>query len=509
MAEFEIEVDADSHLPVPVSELVESTCRLLADRGSDAADTWRRMSDNLSVVVAVYYDTVTSRVRAAYEAPPAVARAQGLELLSGVTALLEASQFRPLTQEQWDRAEGGQFEFNFPVECMWEKLDADFLRGYYNKCCGGKYLDTGESVPDFAQYALVFTRGVDEVSKTDLFIVEKLNILVESLWAKALSCFRRNTPQQTTRQAGSGSAKRAVCRITVEDVCRHEGILNVFLKKIVIKEPVFQHVAVVYRVQPSRKQSVLEKVSEKLRKGKSFRPSKVEIIPRDLSTSERLIKMELYDRVPFGDLDAVLPEKQINLRPFDSLKFAILVVVGVIVVLVALGKVFFVRHEQGVLPLIVLFVITAVKEVLDLIKGWKMTRFEYTNKVQEYQQRRQVAAGMPVVSQLVDDVKGQELKEMLLGYFFLWRHTVVDKTEPYLTLRALDTMVEDYLEREYGISRDFEVDDALRKLESVGLVRCTGGEGEDAVYQVAQTPEQWMHARDATQFTELMLRHKR
>jgi hypothetical protein len=62
----------------------------------------------------------------------------------------------------------------------------------------------------------------------------------------------------------------------------------------------------------------------------------------------------------------------------------------------------------------------------------------------------------------------QECKEAFLAY-----HFILSATQP-ATQAALDREIEQWLRTTFDIRIDFEVDDAVRKLERLGLLRRTG-----------------------------------
>jgi hypothetical protein len=62
----------------------------------------------------------------------------------------------------------------------------------------------------------------------------------------------------------------------------------------------------------------------------------------------------------------------------------------------------------------------------------------------------------------------QECKEAFLAYYFL--HTA---TAP-LTAHELDQRIEEWLKSTFGVDIDFEVTDAVAKLERLGLLRREG-----------------------------------
>ena len=70
---------------------------------------------------------------------------------------------------------------------------------------------------------------------------------------------------------------------------------------------------------------------------------------------------------------------------------------------------------------------------------------------------------------LLDEAEEQEIREVLLAYFYLWRYA----GERGWTTAELDDYIELDLERRLKLNVDFEVADAIRKLVSAGIVDTT------------------------------------
>jgi hypothetical protein len=69
-----------------------------------------------------------------------------------------------------------------------------------------------------------------------------------------------------------------------------------------------------------------------------------------------------------------------------------------------------------------------------------------------------------VFHRLVNEAEAEESKEALLAYYFLLVSPLA------LTKTELDRQVESWFEAKWGCSIDFEVDDALLKLRTLGLI---------------------------------------
>ncbi|MFO0807047.1 MAG: TMEM143 family protein [Gemmataceae bacterium] len=102
--------------------------------------------------------------------------------------------------------------------------------------------------------------------------------------------------------------------------------------------------------------------------------------------------------------------------------------------------------------------------------GFQNTKKTYSNQLTQslYYQNLDNNAG--VFFRLIDAAEEQECREAILGYFFLWRYAGPDGW----TAHALDDFVEAYLERVTGLKVDFEIADALAKLERLRFVEKVG-----------------------------------
>jgi hypothetical protein len=75
-----------------------------------------------------------------------------------------------------------------------------------------------------------------------------------------------------------------------------------------------------------------------------------------------------------------------------------------------------------------------------------------------------------VLTHLIDEAEAQECREAILAYYFLWRHAGQDGW----TSEMLDDYVELELERRANLKVDFEIGDAIDKLEKLRIVQKVG-----------------------------------
>lgn len=182
--------------------------------------------------------------------------------------------------------------------------------------------------------------------------------------------------------------------------------------------------------------------------------------------------IKLFKDIPRLDVDMLLPATSVKMTIIDRMKILLPTMSGLAI---AVWKIF-----QGAL-LAAFAGIYGLLAVLGLVGGtigygirsfygYLNTKNKYQLSLTEslYYQNLDNNAG--VFFRLLDEAEEQENCETLLGYFFLWHGAAAEG----LTSGELDARVESFLQGLAGRSVDFEVSDALAKLERFGLLETSG-----------------------------------
>jgi hypothetical protein len=227
---------------------------------------------------------------------------------------------------------------------------------------------------------------------------------------------------------------------------RQRRLLRNLLRIEQVEVPIYERLIVMFRLAPSKK------------------------IRKYLDADSVFIK--LFKDIPQLDLDMLLPATSVKMTVLDRVKILVPTVSGLAI---ALWKVF-----QGAL-LAAFAGIYGLLAVLGLVGGtigygirsfygYLNTKNKYQLSLTEslYYQNLDNNAG--VFFRLLDEAEEQENCEAMLGYYFLWRN----KSETGLTAEELDGQVEAFLKGLAGRSVDFEVTDALTKLERFGVLERVG-----------------------------------
>lgn len=102
--------------------------------------------------------------------------------------------------------------------------------------------------------------------------------------------------------------------------------------------------------------------------------------------------------------------------------------------------------------------------------GYQTTRTAHSLRLTQSLYYQNLGNNLGVLFHLLDEAEEQECREAMLAYYYLWRFA----GEQGWTMPHLDDYVEMDLERLAEVKVDFEVDDAMAKLERLKLVTKNG-----------------------------------
>lgn len=103
--------------------------------------------------------------------------------------------------------------------------------------------------------------------------------------------------------------------------------------------------------------------------------------------------------------------------------------------------------------------------------SFQVSRQTYTLQLTQSLYYQNLDSNGGVMFRLLDETEEQEVREVLLAYFYLWRYA----GEHGWTTDELDNYIELDLERRLKLEIDFEIGDAMRKLVAAAIVTETEG----------------------------------
>jgi len=195
--------------------------------------------------------------------------------------------------------------------------------------------------------------------------------------------------------------------------------------------------------------------------------------------------LKMFRNVPKADIEMLFPNTNVRMRTSDKLLIGIPAVSGGIAAIAKLGPPLLLlgslfgywlgRQEQPPElnePALIAFFVGLAAFIGYLWKQFSRFKNRKLKFMQELTQNlyfRNLDNNAGVFHRLANDAEDEECKEAMLAYYFL-----LTSDRP-LSEAELDRGIEHWIAANYHCDIDFEVDDALRKLVRLNLVRQENG----------------------------------
>ena len=183
------------------------------------------------------------------------------------------------------------------------------------------------------------------------------------------------------------------------------------------------------------------------------------------------LHIRLFKTVPKLDLETIFPNTSPMMRGVDKIKIGAPLVGGLVSILLKFGPAILLGSSStGDTSLSLLGGILAAlgTYVMKTYMSYQKTREKYQTQVSKDLYFKGQANNAAVLNMIVDLGEEQEVKEALLAYAFIISGNDIKYTE-----ESLDISIEYWLQDTFGFDIDFEVDDALSKLEDMKLLNRT------------------------------------
>ncbi|XP_059640094.1 uncharacterized protein LOC132282436 [Cornus florida] len=440
-----IQLERESVIPVMKPKLIMTLANLI-EHSTDRAE-FLKLCKRIEYTIRAWYLLQFEDLMQLYSLFDPVHGAQKLEqqnlsteeidileqnFLSYLFQVMDKSNFKIATDDEIDVAHSGQYLLNLPITVDESKLDEKLLKLYFAE-------HPHENLPDFADKYVIFRRGIGIDRTTDYFFMEKVDMLIARLWAwlmrqtrlervfsKKSSTRRMKDPKQDDEiHTEADLDDLHVERVRLENM---ELSLSNLLGKITIQEPTFDRIIVVYR-RASTKTKI-----------------------------ERGIYVKHFKNIPMADMEIVLPEKKNpSLTPMDWVKFLGSAIVGLVAVVGSLDM------PKGDLWVMFAILSTVIGYCAKTYFTFQQNMATYQNLITQSMYDKQLDSGKGTLLHLCDDVIQQEVKEVIISFFILME-------QGKATRQDLDLRCEELIKEEFGESCNFDVDDAVQKLEKLGIV---------------------------------------
>ena len=192
-------------------------------------------------------------------------------------------------------------------------------------------------------------------------------------------------------------------------------------------------------------------------------------LDRDIDTSR--IYLKIFKDIPKADHDMLLPGARVRFSRLDQALIIYPLAAGIGLTLYNIGASIMQSSLAAVGSLLTWGLAAAIGGY-----GYK-SYHSYQVKKQDYSLRltkslyyKGLDNNTGVLMRLLDEAEEQECRETFLAYFCLWKYAPAEGW----TAEQLDDYVELYLEGNANLKVDFEIGDALAKLERLKIVRKLG-----------------------------------
>ncbi len=190
--------------------------------------------------------------------------------------------------------------------------------------------------------------------------------------------------------------------------------------------------------------------------------------------------IKLFQNIPRSDLEMLFPNTEVRMKTIDKLIIGVPAAVGGIIMLATkLGATLILtgtllafwlgmRDEPVVLDQTALLGLAAGFGTLGAFlwkqfSNFKNRKIQFMKTLADNLYFKNLDNNTGVFHRLIDAAEEEECKETILAYYFLLRSGKAMDTE------ELDRNIEQWFQEHYQQSLDFEIQDALRKLEELGL----------------------------------------
>ncbi len=204
--------------------------------------------------------------------------------------------------------------------------------------------------------------------------------------------------------------------------------------------PIYQRVVVVFQLRAGRR------------------------IDRNLDSAAVYIK--LFKNIPKEDVDMMLPGAKARFSLLDRGKFLVPMLALTVWKLITVAIITTIAGWEGIFTLAVFLGANGVRSLF----GYMNTKNKYQLNLTRSLYFQNLDNSSGVLLRLTDEAEEQEFHEAVMAYFLLWR----EAGTAGWTTQELDRAAETYLQRLCGYGVDFDVDDAIHKLQRLGLATSAG-----------------------------------
>lgn len=192
------------------------------------------------------------------------------------------------------------------------------------------------------------------------------------------------------------------------------------------------------------------------------------------------LHIRLFKDVPHLDMEVIFPNTSPSMRTLEKIKIGAPLIGGIVSLSMKYGPMLFGSASGDTSLSLLGGLLTALGTyVLKTYTSYQKTREKFRSAVAKDMYFKGIANNQSVLTYMIDMAEEQEVKEAICAYMF------IQESDVSMNEEELDEAIEEWLLSTFGHDIDFEVDDALAKLEKMNLLS-VADDGKLSVISVEQ-----------------------
>jgi hypothetical protein len=192
-------------------------------------------------------------------------------------------------------------------------------------------------------------------------------------------------------------------------------------------------------------------------------------LDRDIDTSR--VYLKIFKDIPKADQDMLLPGARVRFSRLDQALIIYPLAAGIGLTMYNIGASIIESTVAVVSSMLTWGLAAAIGGYgYKSYHSYQVKKQDYSLKLTKSLYFKGLDNNTGVLMRLLDEAEEQECRETFLAYFCLWKYAPAEGW----TAEQLDDYVELYLEGNANLKVDFEIGDALAKLERLKIVRKIG-----------------------------------
>jgi hypothetical protein len=243
---------------------------------------------------------------------------------------------------------------------------------------------------------------------------------------------------------------------------RRRDVTRAYMRWKEVQVPVLQRVCLLFKLK-----SFDIRVKEVMHQRKVKRRQAERLVRRmrgrlPATVTSDCIYIKLFENLPSSGVEMIFPNTKVRLRPFDKVKLGVTVGAGLLIgVFAATGKLSAMSNPYLLVGVISGFGGIALRQAANFLN----LRTRYMAALAQTLYFHAMADNRGVMTALAERGAEEDVKEEMLLYGVLAKERVHVRE-----LTAVDEAIEQFLEQTFGITVEFDVEDALARLKAAGIV---------------------------------------